>query len=627
MPVNREQALSVLCDLAFTIGSEVTPEALLLKTLQRFLYHTGFAAGFMFAHPELKSPAAYVEVMLDAAIGDYGFIQRQGKLLRVPSALLPNAPVLLDSPALLAELGTRKTMQVALCLPVPKYGHMVLVSPRLPQTQLPLTDLFLPVLSRLSNSITLCRGYADTILRRIEREAHYDPVTELPNQVLFMEALQEALQRARRSALMVAVVYLDMDAFSQYNERFGKATTDRMLASFARQLDSRTHPSEMTARMMADEFIILLPDMAGFSGIEERLNSILGEAFVVTVGQQQITLSVSTGVSVFPVDTMEDDTLVRNAQMAMHDAKSSSRGWYRFFDAAQDKELRIRRALHERVAHALGNGEFRLYYQPKVNALSGEVIGFEALLRWHDPQLGLRMPGDFLPAVEATDLICRIGLWAMEEALKQGIAWRSEGIRAPISVNIASHHLLQEDFLEQMDGIFARYPEAHREDMEIEILESTAIEDFDKARQVLLACQATGVKTALDDFGTGYSSLAYLSQLPANVLKIDQMFVRNLFQHDSEPAIIRAIVQIAEVFDCHVVAEGVESEEHGLVLISMGCHLAQGYGVARPMPADQVVAWTRQYRAPESWRNWNGEPWSQTLYDSLKVRYRQRTES
>jgi len=163
--------------------------------------------------------------------------------------------------------------------------------------------------------------------------------------------------------------------------------------------------------------------------------------------------------------------------------------------------------------------------------------------------------------------------------------------------------------------------------MEIEILESTAIEDFDKARQVLLACQATGVKTALDDFGTGYSSLAYLSQLPANVLKIDQMFVRNLFQHDSEPAIIRAIVQIAEVFDCHVVAEGVESEEHGLVLISMGCHLAQGYGVARPMPADQVVAWTRQYRAPESWRNWNGEPWSQTLYDSLKVRYRQRTES
>ena len=623
MSVNREQALSVLCDLAFTIGSEVTPEALLLKTLQRFLYHTGFSAGFLLAHPALTPDQATTEVLLEVAIGDYGYVQQQGKLVTVPAALLPDRPALITEPDILSRLTTRKPMQAALCLPIPQYGHMVLVSTRPPASDLPLTELFLPILSRLANSILLCRGHADAVQRRIEREAHYDAVTELPNQVLFNEALQEGLQRARRNAAMLAVVYLDLDAFAQYNTRFGKAATDRMLASFARQLDRRTHPSEMTARMMADEFTILLPDLTAFDQLENRLGNILGKPFTVNVAQEEIRLGVTAGVSIFPVDTMEADTLVRHAQMAMHDAKVNNRGRYRLFDAEQDREAQLRRALHDRVEQALEQEELCLHYQPKVDMRSGSLVGLEALLRWQDPERGLQAPGTFLPAVESSDLICRIGLWVLEAALKQGIAWRKQGLEVPVSVNIAARHLLEDNFLEQLEALFERHPDARREDLEIEILESTAIQDFEQARIILRACQATGIKTALDDFGTGYSSLAYLSQLPADVLKIDQMFVRNLFAMDAEPAIIRAIVQIAEIFNCQVVAEGVETEAHGLVLMSMGCHLAQGFGVARPMPAEAVLAWREQYRVPSAWQHQQDLPWAREQYEALREQYRE----
>jgi diguanylate cyclase (GGDEF)-like protein len=625
--VNREQALSVLCDLAFTIGGELDLDALLTKTLQRFLYHTGFPAGFMLSHRTLHEQKPVTETMLDAAIGDYGFIKRQGLPMTVPTALLAPEPALLDMPAALASLGTRKPMHVALSLPIAGYGHMLLLSPRTPDTELPLTELFLPVLSHLATTITLCREYANTVQRRIEREAYYDPVTELPNANLFNEALQEGLQRTRRSARMLAVVYLDLDDFATYNDRFGHASTDRMLASFARQLDASVHPSEFLSRMMADEFIIMLPDLSHPAQLEGRLAAILGRRYAVAMGQQSVPLSITAGVSVFPVDAVEADTLIRHAQIAMHEAKSNNRGRYRMFDAEQDRLAQERRAIQDKVAVALEKGQLVLYYQPQVDMRSGKIIGFEALLRWNDPDRGIRPPGDFLPSVETSNLICDIGRWALEQAMQQSVVWRAEGLSVPISVNIAGRHLLEENFLEQVEQVFIRNPLARRQDLEIEVLETTAIEDFDKARSILNKCRALGLKTALDDFGTGYSSLAYLSQLPANTLKIDQMFVRSLFEKESEPAIIRAIVQIAEIFGCHVIAEGVETEEHGLVLLSMGCHLAQGYGIARPMPADQVLNWSRNYRAPGTWTEPHRQPWSHDRYEALMRMYRERTQS
>jgi EAL domain-containing protein (putative c-di-GMP-specific phosphodiesterase class I) len=240
---------------------------------------------------------------------------------------------------------------------------------------------------------------------------------------------------------------------------------------------------------------------------------------------------------------------------------------------------------------------------------SGEVVGMEALLRWQHPERGLLSPGEFLPAAEQTDLIVDIGEWVIEQALIQIGAWLSAGKAWPISVNIAARHFHRPDFLDRLKDIFACHPNVPPRLLEIEILESVALGDINYIRDLIVACQALGVKFSLDDFGTGYSSLSYLKRLPADTLKIDQSFVRDMLDDKEDLALIEAVIGLSTAFDRRVVAEGVETVEHGVLLMRLGCVVGQGYGIARPMPAENVLDWAARFVPPPIWTLWN-QPWN-----------------
>lgn len=557
-PVNRERALAVLCDLAFTIGGEVELKPLLTRSLQRFLYHTGFPVGLMVGDEIFSPEQSWVDGRLDLAIGDYELRHEEGGRMRLPAALMAPRPAVIESGPALGELHTRKAMEVALSLPVEGYGHMLLLSPRRLEAELPYAELFVQVLSRLATAIRLCTGYERDVQSRIERRAYFNELSGLPNAARFNQGLREEAEKARRAGSKLAVVYLDVDDFARTNSEWGQSGADRLLVKFANRLSGRTIAGEYCAHLMADEFALLIPEVRDRHAVAERVSALLdvGKPFVIAA--HAVSLRASAGVSLFPEDAADTDLVLRYAQMAMHQAKQDERGGYRFFDAEQDRLTHERRSLLERFREALGSGELCLHYQPKVDMVDGRLVGVEALLRWHDPERGLRLPEEFLAVVDSSDLVCELGRWGMEQALAQARTWRGEGLEVPISVNIAARHFEEPDFVEQVRYALVRYPDVPAELLELEILESTAIADFAQAQGVIQACAQLGVHTALDDFGTGYSSLAYLSRLPARSLKVDQTFVRNMFELPTEPAVVRAIVHIAEIFGLNIVAEGVE---------------------------------------------------------------------
>ena len=616
--MNREQILSVLCDLAFTVGGEVSEATLLTRTLQRFMYHTGFPVGLLLSHAA-PEPGRRVDGRLEMAIGDYSLGRRRGGPFSIPGALVPSDPVLVEDRALLGEIPTRKPMAAVLSLPIEGFGHILLLSPRPPETELPLTEAFLPVLSRLATAIRLCQTYERDVQSRIKHGAHFDPLTGLPNATRFSIDVAEAVAAARRSGRPLAVGYMDLDDFGRVNERLGRDGGDALLVALARRLQQLALPGEVFAHLPGDEFALLLSDAADRQEAEDRIATLQERLQApLSASGQYAELSASIGIALFPDDAADAELLLRHAQMAMVDAKQTGRGSRRFFNAEQNRLAHERRTLLARLALALKRDELRLHYQPKVEMGTGRVIGAEALLRWQDPENGLRSPVEFLPSIETSDLIVEIGEWALREALRQWARWRALGLDVPISVNIATRHLQEPDFVARFHAALASVPESSPLGIEIEILESSAIRDLAHARAVMLACREMGIGIALDDFGTGYSSLAYLSQLPATTLKIDQLFVRELFDAASEPAIVRAIIEIARVFECAVVAEGVESVEHGLVLSSMGCRFVQGFVVSRALPAADFPSWVASFRPPDEWVRYDGRPWSRDLHELLK---------
>jgi len=623
--LNREHALAILYDLALTIGSEVTVAPLLTRTVQRLMYHTGFPVGIILADEGKSIEGEWGVLRLQTAIGDYALARRQGEWLRLPTALTEGPATLGEAPELLAALGARKPRQSYLRLPVEGFGKVLLLGDRLPATDLHLAELFAPLMARLATTIKLCRSYEKEVQHRLERMAYYDALTELPNALLFSDTVRQTLIGARRVNAWLAVVYLDIDDFRQFNNRFGQNMGDRLLAAVAHRLEKHLRSGEMAAHLMGDDFALLLPNLNGWESVETRVAEVLQldrEPFVI--GGQTVQVTASMGVAVHPVDADDADSLMRHAQIAMHQAKEEARGRFRFFDAEHDRRTSERRSLVGKVENALVQGELRLYYQPKVDLFSGQVVGFEALLRWFDPARGMVPPGEFLPAVEDSELIVRIGEWVMREALRQAVAWRKGGLNTTVSVNIAGRHLQLPDFVERVRQALRDVPEATPDCLDIEILESTILSDFAHVRQVIEECGEIGIGFALDDFGTGYSSLAYLGQLPAATVKIDQSFVRNMFERREDQTIIEAIVQIAEVFGRQVVAEGVESSDHGILLVSMGCRVAQGFGIGRPMPAENVSEWTKSFRIPADWFGWQDTNWHPSLYNLFRARHAHR---
>lgn len=301
------------------------------------------------------------------------------------------------------------------------------------------------------------------------------------------------------------------------------------------------------------------------------------------------------GVSIFPLDNANPDTLMRHADQAMCQAKQTGRNRIHQFDAQNDLNIQTQHSQITRITYALRCGEMRLFYQPKVNMRIGRILGFEALMRWDHPERGIVSPGEFLPLIEQTDLIVEAGNWALNKAMTQLDEWVQQGHDWMVSVNIAARHFHRPDFVDCMRELLAQYPRVPPQLLELEILESAALQDVAHMREVMQGCQSLGVQFALDDFGTGFSSLSYLKQLPAETIKIDRTFVDGLLDDADDRTLVSAIVGLSQAFARSVIAEGVETAEQAGKLLSLGCELGQGYGICKPMPVAQVKEWAAQY--------------------------------
>ena len=435
--------------------------------------------------------------------------------------------------------------------------------------------------------------------QHLEQMAYHDPLTQLPNRTLLSDRLQQALARTERAGDILAVCYLDLDGFKPINDTMGHEAGDELLVELSNRLKASLRAGDTVARLGGDEFALLLCGLQSAEECKNTLDRMFSGIFApYLIAGKLVKVSASLGFTLFPLDNSTPDTLLRHADQAMYQAKMNGGSSYYLFDIEHDRRSRVSRGEQEAIEAALPRGEFCLYYQPKVNMRHGEVIGAEALIRWEHPEHGMRLPNEFLPAIENTEFAIQLGEWVIHEALRQMHLWQQQGLRLPVSVNIATLHLMQPDFGERLISLLAAWPDVPRNSLELELTETAALEDVSKVSKVIEECHQLGVSFALDDFGTGSSSLAYLKRLPAAVLKIDQTFVRDMLHNADDLAIVEGVIGLSLAFHRHVIAEGVETAEHIEQLLRMGCSLGQGYGIARPMPADAVPSWVAAY-APE----------------------------
>ena len=435
------------------------------------------------------------------------------------------------------------------------------------------------------------------LMHQISWQTRHDPLTGLDNRAALAERLTHGLFKARQDKYPLAVCLLDLDHFQQINDRYGSRIGDRLLKEVATRLSAAAAPPDAVARLGGDEFALLIGGLPDVAAIRARVQQVLAQlAHPYAIDDSVILITASAGVAVFPFDDANPDTLLRHADQAMWQAKHTGRNCMHVFDAGHDQEVQTLYTRQARLGQAITAGELRLYYQPKVHLRTGKVFGMEALLRWQHPEQGLLGPGYFLPWIEDNDLCVDVGEWVMREALAQMWRWNVQGHHWAVSVNIAARHFHRSDFVSRLRAILQEYPMVLPSQLELEILESAALEDMQHMRQVMQESQALGVRFALDDFGTGYSSLSYLKCLPAETIKIDQSFVQGVLDDREDITLVSAIVALARAFDREVLAEGVETIAQGQRLLALGCEQAQGFGIARPMPAHDVAAFALGYK-------------------------------
>ena len=436
--------------------------------------------------------------------------------------------------------------------------------------------------------------------------AYHDPLTQLPNRALFSERLNHELA-ANGSDELLAICYFDLDGFKPVNDDFGHEAGDQLLVTLATRVRACLRTNDTIARLGGDEFAILLSGLKSRDECSKTLDRLLEVIKLpYEIAGNTVRISASMGYTIYPLDQSEPDTLLRHADHAMYHVKINGRGFHHMFDAEQDRKTRTFLQEREAVAKALPNGEFRLHYQPKVNLANGEVVGAEALIRWMHPEKGLRSPAEFLPMLEQdADSAIQIGEWVIAEALRQIGAWQEVGLSIKVSVNISAKHMMQENFAVRLESLLNECQSVSPAYLELEVTETAAIEDIAGVAKTIRDCKILGVSFALDDFGVGYSSLTYLRRLPVEVIKIDQSFIRDMLHDEDDKAVVTGVISLGHSFGLDVVAEGVETAEHGVQLLKLGCEIAQGYGIAKPMEAEKIPDWVKNYQPDESWLNYN----------------------
>ena len=441
------------------------------------------------------------------------------------------------------------------------------------------------------------------LLHSLQWRVGHDVLTGLPNRAFLSDLLDQALDFSRLEKIPLAVCMLDLDGFKAVNDGYGHASGDLLLVEVAKRLRAVIRGEDVVARLAGDEFVLILRYVADVPELRAALHRVLGTLSTpYSILGKEINVFASIGVTLFPFDDEDAETLLRHADQAMYVAKQGGRNRFHVFDVSRDREVKVTHQTVERVRQALASGELCLHFQPKVNMRCGSVVGFEALLRWEHPQSGWVPPQDFLPLVEETDLIVDIGEWVMDQVMTQLHQWQLAGQSWPVSINIAARHFQRADFVERLKAVLQRHAQVAPQMLDLEIVESVAIENIQHVSTCLEACQALGVQFSLGDFGTGHSSLSYLKRLRTQTIKIDRSFVRNILDDKDDLALTTAVIGLARAFGREVIAEGLETMAHGELLLRLGCEVAQGYFIARPMPASEVPGWVATFKAPVEWQ-------------------------
>lgn len=430
----------------------------------------------------------------------------------------------------------------------------------------------------------------------LQLSAHYDVLTQLPNRILLAERMQQAMTQCIQQNQSIAIAFIDLDGFKVINDNYGHSVGDQFLCEIAKQLNLSLRSLDSLARIGGDEFVAVISDLNDSRDSYPVLTRLLESAArEIVVDNKLLKVSASIGVTFYPQNNSSPDQLLRYADQAMYKAKQLGKNRWHIFDVEKDVATKHRHEEIERLRLALYNEEFILFYQPKIDLRNKHVIGVEALIRWNHPERGMLSPAFFLPILDQDILSIELGEWVIKSALKQLHLWHGSAMAIPISVNISPLQLQHPNFVSRLAVMINAFPLFKANSLEFEILESSALKDIDLVPDVIRECNRLGVVFSIDDFGTGYSSLTYLKQLPTETLKIDQSFVIDMLIDSDNRTIIQGIIELSKAFGLKVIAEGVETPEHGSMLVSLGCFLAQGYGIAKPMPANEFPRWLNRW--------------------------------
>lgn len=442
--------------------------------------------------------------------------------------------------------------------------------------------------------------------RRLEARlltvARYDPVTELVNRSYFHTRLEESLAHAKRTGRMSATLLANLDNFKDINDSLGSEAGDRVLKAVSRRLIACARETDTVAYLGGDNFAIIATHLAHADDAAQLARKIIGALEEpVPLGGGEATVAASLGIAVYPMDGADPATLLKNAELALGESKTKSRGAYRFYDAEVNARVLERKALEKDLDRAMRESELFLEYQPKVDILNGEPAGAEALLRWQHPERGLIPPAEFIPLAEATGQIVEVGEWVLRQVCDQIAAWRRDGLPPiTVAVNLSAVQFGRADLVtEVMDVIDGAGIDPAN--IELEITESMLMDDVDQVTDRLRQFHDNGLQLSIDDFGTGYSSLAYLTQFPVDKLKIDRAFVRKLGEDADIAAVAKAIITLGKNLDLVVIAEGVETSTQLGFLMAERCEQVQGFYFSRPLPARQFAVWHEANRSRPAW--------------------------
>ena len=428
--------------------------------------------------------------------------------------------------------------------------------------------------------------------QRLHQMAFYDALTGLPNRTLLLDRIHQAIANAKRHKHHFALCFIDLDGFKSINDTFGHDWGDKLLIEKASKASSDLRDGDTLARIGGDEFVLLLTNLRHeeeYQPVIKRLLQLIETPFPIE--NHAPSVSASIGITLYPIDNSDTEVLLRHADQAMYQAKAAGKNQYYLYDATRQQREQQKTSLRAAFKQALSDNALTLHYQPIVQLPSHQVIGCEALIRWQHPTQGLLYPEHFLHVIEHSDDDIQLGNWVLHQALKQLQQWQQQRLDLSLSINISGYHLQQDDFTAQLQQAASAYPDVSLDRLELEIIETTDISDFTKTLTTMNQCRELGVRFALDDFGNGYSSMVHIHRLPFSRLKVDCSLVANLLSSNRALEVVRSVAKLAELYQCELVAEGVESIEAAIIMMSLGCHSMQGFGISVPVPLSEFQQW------------------------------------